>query len=299
MLLLACTAPATDGACDEPAAVPYGEDADCDAACASDPDAFPGPCAHRAQRDAPAREVGPGSGGSGGSSGTWDGVVTVPDGDGDPVDRHFRVYVPESADPSVPAGLIFVLGGFRTDLYGLAEYTGMNAAADLGGFLVVYGEGEWRDYTGWVWVWYVYNRDFDGGWDQNPDLVYLSTIADTLFGLYEIDLSRVFVAGHSRGAALSVIAAYERPDLFAGFAAQSGFVATNGYDTRALDLDTPPGRAFVVHGTDDTDVPVEEGDAIAALLDETGWDYEYLRLEGVTHEWQPQYDPQLWSFLAR
>ena len=36
-------------------------------------------------------------------------------------------------------------------------------------------------------------------------------------------------------------------------------------------------------------------------LEELGWedgeDLEYLRLEGVTHRWQPQYNEQVWEFL--
>lgn len=289
------------GACEEPLGVAYGEDPDCDLACeAPDPPAeLAGACAYRAQRDAVPPETGPGSGGRGGVAGTWDGVVTVPDGDGLDVDRHYRVYVPATADASRPVGLLFTLGGYRTDLYGLASSTDLVRTADLGGFILVYGEGEWRDYVGWVWVWYVYNQDFDGGWDDNPDLVYLRSIADVLFGLYDIDMDRVFVSGHSRGAALSMIAAYEAPDLFSGFAAQSGFASANDYDRRAPNADAPPARAFVVHGTDDGDVPVEEGDAIAEVLEETGWDYEYLRLEGVTHEWQSQYNWQMWEFLSR
>ena len=69
--------------------------------------------------------------------------------------------------------------------------------------------------------WYTYKEAFEGEWEQNPDILYMESILTELKNSYNIDLSRVYVSGHSRGAALSIIAAFERPDLFAGFCAQA------------------------------------------------------------------------------
>jgi hypothetical protein len=60
--------------------------------------------------------------------------------------------------------------------------------------------------------------------------------------------------------------------------------------------------AFIIHGIQDPDVGVENSDTIEEKLLSLGWidgeTYSYLRLDNVTHEWQPQYNQQMWNFLV-
>ena len=201
--------------------------------------------------------------------------------------------------------LLFVLGGFQVDLYFLPGYTELDRSSELSDVIVVYLQPEWRDFGSyWVFAWYVYESAWQGSWNENPDVDFLAKLTEHLGGLYNIDRTRTWVSGHSRGAAMSVIATFERPDLFAGFCAQAGFVGTNDYDDRIAELaaaGAPPRAGYIIHGEDDPDVPVSASDVLEASLEAADWEddthFEYRRLEGVTHFWQPQYNEQFLRFL--
>jgi predicted esterase len=297
---------AGDGSCDELISCPLGTDSyDCDLACAGDdwPADNDGACAHDAASTAERRSAGAGTRGMGGPTGTWDGVVTVRGvRDTDQVDRHFRVFVPDRYDPRRPTPVLFALGGFTVDMYWMAEFTELDRAADRDDFIVVYGHPEYRDFgSAWVFAWYVYNTAFLGDWPDNPDIAYLEAVLDEVGDLYNVDTSRVYVSGHSRGAGLSIIAAFERPDLFAGFCAQAGFAEVNDYDSRMAEIGADADIAGVlIHGDADPDVPVTSSDHIADVMEGLGWseDLLYERLPGATHEWQSQLNPAMWAFLA-
>lgn len=297
---------AGDGVCDEPQSCAYGSDSsDCDAACVGqDPSAEPA-CAHDEALRNLADETWFASPVTGAATrGTWDGVIEARSAStGSISDRHFRVHVPASYRPDQPMPMLFVLGGFQVDLYFLPGYTELDRSSELSDVIVVYLQPEWRDFGSyWVFAWYVYESAWEGGWEDNPDLDFMSKLVDHMSKLYNIDERRMFVSGHSRGAALSVIATFERPDLFAGFCAQSGFLTNNNYDDRILELGDRPARGgYIIHGDADPDVPVSESDALADTLLEVGWledeDFEYRRLEEVTHFWQPQYNEMFLRFL--
>jgi len=238
--------------------------------------------------------------------GDWDGTVQVRGANkSTDVTRHFRVYVPESYNPDEPIPVLFNLGGFSVDMYYLAEYTELNRTADLNNFIVVYGHPEWRDFGSyWVYAWYVYDQAFEGNWKTSPDIKYLETVYGEVIERYNVDLRRVYVSGHSRGAAMSIIATFEKPEIFAGFNPQAGFISVNDYDKR-MSQKAPEHKAaaFIIHGIQDPDVGVANSDGIEEKLLSLGWTegetYEYLRLDNVTHEWQPQYNQQMWDFLVK
>jgi predicted peptidase len=303
---------ALDGTCDELAHCGLGTDfTDCAAACEqakSDDSLVTAACAHL---DALAhQDMGHAdpvsSGGSGGEVGNWDATVAVRGASKSvTVTRHFRVYVPESYNPDQPIPVLFNLGGFSVDMYYLAEYTELNRTADLNNFIVVYGHPEWRDFGSyWVYAWYVYDQAFEGNWKTNPDIKYLEAVYDEVTSKYNVDRRRVYVSGHSRGAAMSVIATFEKPELFAGFNPQAGFIGVNDYDQR-MSQKAPEHKAaaFIIHGIQDPDVGVENSDDMEEKLLSLGWSeeetYHYLRLDNVTHEWQPQYNQQMWDFLVQ
>jgi len=248
-----------------------------------------------------------GSHGAGGATGTWDGTIQARDQSPGPlVDRFFRVHVPPSYDPSKPTPLVYMLAGFTVDMYGLEPYTELDRTADLNDFIVVYPQAPFRYYgssIGWVYVWNVYPQDWTPStWDQNPDLDFIRKLTERMKSLYNVDRTRVFTTGHSRGAALSIILAFTAPDLIAGFNAEMGFVGVNAFDQYIAKYAGRHMPGVLVHGTADQDVPITEGgDYTSKVLTQAGWvqgqDYLYFRLGGVTHQWQPQYNQQFYDFL--
>ena len=317
--LWACTPDTTDvcptaknDTCDELLTCALGTDStDCDAACEtwtpSDGDyRMAGVCAlddgnRIAQSE---KSHGEGTLGEGGLTGSYDATVTVRGSrTSNSVDRQYRVYVPRRYDPETPVPLMFALGGFTVDMYWMAEFSEMNRMADRENFIVVYGHPEWRDFGNYdVFAWYVYNNAFEGDWIDNPDLAYMEAIYNELSTQYNIDKSRVFTSGHSRGAALSIIAAFERPDLFAGYCAQAGFGSTNEYNSRIEELLAGSAvNGVLIHGDADPDVRVVESDAIHDLYKAAGYDYFddwlYFRIPDATHEWQSHLNQEMWNWL--
>ncbi len=303
---------ADDGVCDELEQCALDTDtSDCTAACEAAPTPkLAGVCAHYAAVDASAPPEVPlvdtGSHGSGGIGGLYVAEITARTGPGlDATSRHYTVYVPPSYDPRRPTPLLFSSGGFTAGMYQMVAATHLLQTADANGFIVAFMQPKYELFsslTRYVYAWDIYTVD----WPVNPDLDYFRKVTERLKQLYNIDRTRIFASGHSRGAALSAILAFKVADLIAGFYSASGF--TNVTNTAlALDQDiaTHTGRkvpGVLVHGIQDQDVKIASSDLTAQTLTGNGWvkdnDFLYYRLDLVGHEWQPQYNQPIWDFLS-
>ena len=300
---------ANDGVCDEPRNCAFGSDStDCDRACATayEPSIAAACDYDQPQPEAPDQEVG--SGGKGGPGGSWEGSIQArsPTEPNETIARYYRVYVPPTYDAQKPAPLLYVMGGFRVDNHSLASYTELNRLADQKGIIVVYLQAHFLNYgtSGWVYQWYVFPQNWSpSDWPSNPDVDFVRRLSSELKAKYNIDRTRIFTSGHSRGGAESIIMAFEAPDLIAGFLSQSGFTGANGYQNRIRELSPVRKVAgVIVHGVADSDVSIVEGDGTNQALIDSGHvpnqDFLYFRLEGVTHQWQPQYNAQAWAFMS-
>ena len=299
-----------DGVCDEPTNCAYGTDEiDCVQACTEDANRFliAGACAHRSAPRDPLPTPGPGSGGTSHLTGHLDGFVNTPSGcqETDRIARHYRLFVPSTYDPDRPTPLVFMLPGHRVDHYSLANYTQLQRTADLNGFIVAYLEQEWRRYISpycsqqpYKWAWWT-DWEWDSETRTNPDLLFFESLHEELSYQYNIDQSRVFAVGHSRGGAMALIAAFELPHIFAGACSESGFSEFN-YHLRMEDYEGSKMPLVFIHGASDTDVPVSASDYLVNLLEDKGWDNEHLlyyRLDNVAHRWQPQLNQHCFDFL--
>lgn len=305
-------ATAGDGRCDELATCALGSDAaDCTAACAG---AFPpelvGPCAHYAAVAAAQAPPAPdtGSHGDGGPLGLWAGSLSAQgNAANSQIVRHYLVYAPPTYDPRVPTPLVYMLGGFTVDMYGLAAYTELMRTADANGFLVAFPQQHYYNFgpmIGWVFAWNIYRKtDWSGGqWPKNPDVDFIRRLTDELKQKYNVDRTRIFSAGHSRGAGMSIILAFELPDTIAGFVSESGFIQADGFDADIMAYAGArkiPG--VLTHGMDDPDVDFSESEYTAMTLASLGWvedqDFKFYRLDNVAHEYQPQYNQQIFDFM--
>ncbi len=303
---------AGDGVCDEPGNCALGTDEDdCAAACSSGQPRhrFAAACAFRAPRVQPPDDGVP-SAGHVHLTGHRDGTIDVPSGE-DPariVARNYRLFVPRHYDPRRSTPLVIMMGGHRVPHDDLADYTELGRTADHDGYIVVWADQEWRTKGEQRWAWWT-DWDWANKAADNPDLAFLRKLVARVESEYTIDESRVFLAGHSRGASMSIIGALELSDIVAGGWVQSGFTEFNYLDLR---LKTAPARKvpFVfMHGIADKDVPItgnvaqfKATDAVVARLKELGWkedtDFIYYRLGDVAHRWQPWLNQWSWAFLG-
>ena len=305
---------AGNGVCDEPANCALGSDTtDCDEACAAGGDTylFEAACHYRNGGDAPRFSGAVGSGGEETATGTIDGYLMVPSGCNAAVavPRHYRLYVPSNYDPSEPAPLVVMMPGHRVSIYELENYTHLPRTAEQQGAIIAYAEQEWRDLWGhcaglasqyeFKWAWWT-DWDWVNAPDSNPDLMFLEQLVQTVSDSYNVDRRRVFAVGHSRGGAMSVIAALELPHVFSGAVPQAGFTEF-GYDNRMRTYDGRQVPMYILHGVADPDVSVAASDHIVGILEGLGWtedDLFYHRINGVKHRWQPQYNEHWFEFLA-
>lgn len=310
-------ATAADGVCDEPATCPFGADAvDCNAACAVTPEPVDlwGACRFL-ERGLPEHEaVDPdlsarGSGGAGGARGAWLGHVWSADEMGAPeaVLRSFVAYVPERYREDRPAPLLFYGGGFG-DAVHQDGYHDLRRFAELHGVVVVDVEQRYRDWgnRGYRHGWYTYVEAFAGGWPANPDREYLTKVIGELEALYNVDRTRIYVTGTSRGGAESIIWGFLMPEYIAGFVSQAGFLTSDVNDFSAF-IDAYAGAggrrmaAVFVAGAQDDNVPPSETRRGVEQLERLGWREDGLlmdfQLDGVGHQWQPQLTETWWPFL--
>lgn len=312
-----------DGVCDEPANCALGTDeADCAAACEDGANLhlIAAACAHRGLApDQPTYADPVQSGGTGGQTGFIDATLTVPSGTdlSTTVERHYRLYVPASYDPAKSYPLVINMAGHRVDHRVLPNNTQLPRAADLNDFIVVFAAQEFREGR---WAWWT-DWDWSGLTDKNPDFEFLTKLVVTIGEQYNLDRSRVYTSGHSRGAAMAFIAAIELDDLIAGAVIQSGFTEFGYLDDRLQTHDGRKPPLVFVHGIQDDDVCIDcepggqcavtgrqcapgmhAADAIVARLESLGWqrgeDLVYYRLDNVAHRWQSQLNQQWWDFLS-
>lgn len=294
-----------DGVCDEPVNCALGTDeADCVAACDSGENLhlFAAACAFRDPPGEPADD-GDGSGGSVHLTGWRDGTVLAPSGEDLDleIERHYRLFVPASYDPSRSTPLVIMMPGHRVPHDALASYTQLPRTADQYGFLVVDAEQEYRWSGEHRWAWWT-DWNWAGPAEDNPDFDYLRAVIARMQDEYNVDRRRIYLAGHSRGGAMAFIGALEMSDIIAGACVQSGFTEFGYLDARLTEWDGRHVPMVFMHGQDDSDVPVGYGDDLVDRLLELGWvedeELVYYRLDNVAHRWQPWLNDWWWRFLV-
>jgi predicted esterase len=298
-----------DDSCDEPANCPLGTDTnDCIKACEGEygPELW-GACNYLA-RGIPDHEAvsddlsARGSNGSGGGYGYWQDTIWAasPNGNGE-VRRHYLVYVPKSYTPKRPTPLVYYLAGFGVSMYGNNSYSALDQLAERHGFVVVYAQQHYRNmsWIGWIMGWHVYNQAFAGDWWDNPDLDFLERLTQHMESLYNIDRTRVYATGHSRGGGMSILAGFLAPKRFAGFCAQAGFVGVNNFIDVIKDYKGRKMPAVFVHGNWDDNVGIGESLLAKTALEKMGWGdmLRYYTVDKVGHRWQPQLNQDWWDLF--
>jgi len=177
---------------------------------------------------------------------TTDGVVETDDGD-----RDYRIHVPASVGDE-PVPLLVALHGGGGSASQFAGENGLEALADEEGFVVVHPEGISQRVER-LHTWNAGNCCGAATEQDVDDVAFIRAVVDEVAAAHPIDPDRVFAIGHSNGGMMAYRLACEAADVFAAVGLQAGALGVDTCEPAA------PVSLIHVHGTADTNVPLEGG----------------------------------------
>ena len=223
------------------------------------------------------------------SSGTWQQYTYS----GSAGSRPYYVYTPAGYQVGTSVPLIVMLHGCLQTPSDFAAGTQMNQLADQHNFIVVYPQQTTLYNGSECWNWFDYGNQYRGSGEPAIIAGITRTVIQNT-SRWTINTHRVYVAGISAGAAMSVIMGATYPDLFAAIGVHSGIeyqATTTAFGATSVQLyggPNPVGQGdaaystmgsyarvvptIVFHGTADTVVNPINGDEVVEQWMETDHD---------------------------
>ncbi len=169
--------------------------------------------------------------------------------------RPYYLHVPTGYDGGSPMPLMLMLHGYGANHTIEGLYLGLENLADSRGFFYAAPDGTLDSSGSRFWN----ATDACCNFDNLPvdDVAYLTAIFDDVEAHYLIDPKRVFVVGHSNGGFMTHRLACERSDRIAAAISLAGAQWLDA----SLCSPTDPVSVVEVHGTADTTIPYDGGEA--------------------------------------
>jgi poly(hydroxyalkanoate) depolymerase family esterase len=133
--------------------------------------------------------------------------------------RPYLLYLPRRYTPEVRLPMIVMMHGCKQDAHSFAEATRMNGLADRDEFIVLYPEQRRLANILRCWNWSSRSAQDGAG-----EAAILSDMIRSLASEYNVDTSRIYIAGLSAGAAMACNLAISHADLIAACALHSGLM---------------------------------------------------------------------------
>jgi polyhydroxybutyrate depolymerase len=166
-----------------------------------------------------------------------DGVTGTLEHDG--TARTYYLHISAAYDGSTPVPLVIALHGTSSSGRALAALTGLDAAADEQGFIVVYPNAD------------------GSAWGEDPtdpaapdDLAFIPALIDQLAQTYAIDPARVYLTGMSSGGLMAYRLACALPERFAAVAVVGPLMWERHAEACPAEAAAPV-NMLIIHGTDD------------------------------------------------
>jgi predicted esterase len=194
----------------------------------------------------------------------------------------YALYVPEDSDPLRPTPLVIGLhgGGPGGERGNLVVGEGWQA---LGLYLEECQRRRWICAC---------PTAVKGDWSARENSKLLDALLDEICALYNVDLNRVYLIGHSMGGAGVWAQALRRPRIWAAVAAASS------YDVQGIDRLLRSGTGFYVyHGESDSRTPVVDVLRFVEPLAGSAVDFVYTELPGRGHEFPAQVVSDIFRFF--
>jgi polyhydroxybutyrate depolymerase len=168
------------------------------------------------------------------------------------VERNYLTYVPASLPQGSPVPVVLVLHGFTQTAQGIMAYSGFNAIAEVGRFIVVYPNG--------------INLSWNVGFSSSGanDIGFLNALIDTLDVKYPINLDRIYACGMSNGGFMSYRLACELSNRIAAIASVTGSMTTQTFSDCHPERPVP---VLEIHGTSDLIVNYNGATGIKSIPD--------------------------------
>jgi polyhydroxybutyrate depolymerase len=136
--------------------------------------------------------------------------------------RPYQLVVPDSYSPATPMPFLLLLHGYAEDAATIDSYFGMTALAKKKGFILALPNGH-KDPIG-LQYWNATDACCDNFAAHPDDDGYLTDIIHDVKSAYNVDVKRVFVAGHSNGGFMSHRMACNHADEIAAAMSLAGMV---------------------------------------------------------------------------
>jgi predicted peptidase len=202
-------------------------------------------------------------------------------------DMSYCVFASSKIDADTPAPLIVTLHGLGAGPEFMCNTTAIDLAEE-GGYILVAPMG--YNTSGWYGVPAEYRRNVGrgGGDGGDPEAIGALSEKDVMNVLrrmrdeFNIDDNRIYLIGHSMGAAGTVYLGSKYADVWAAIAPIAGGVRLIGGEILdpIRDADMP---IMVIIGDMDEVVSLDDAQAFVAKLEAMGIEHEYVVLPGVSH----------------
>ena len=171
--------------------------------------------------------------------------------------RNYIIHLPTGYNASNAYPLVLNLHGYTSNASQEELYTEMDASADANGYIVVYPNGIGNYWNSWGPPGATYGAD---------DVLFLSTLIDTISADYHVNPKRVYSCGISNGGYMTYSLACNIASKLAAVASVSGTLSNYTYSNCNLERKIP---VLHIHGTADPIVPYATGAANSIGAEQT------------------------------